>query len=105
MAKLQHKDQEIVTVQNVNVPGYKHRVDAAKYAAMKTALLKVLPKKLPGLTQTQMRDAVLPHLPAATFPGGAKADWWSKCVQLDLEAKGILKRDPSAKPLQWYRIR
>lgn len=95
----------MVTVQHVNVPGYEHRVDAVKYAAMKTALLKVLPKKLPGLTQTQMRNAVLPHLPAAEFPDAAKTGWWSKCVQLDLEAKGVLKRDTSAKPLQWYRIR
>ena len=99
------KHRPTVTVQNVNVPGYKHRVDAVRYSAMKTALLKVLPTKLPGLTQSEMRSAVLSHLPEGEFPGGAKADWWSKCVQLDLEAKGVLRRDATAKPLRWIRVK
>jgi len=49
-----------------------------------------------------MRDAVVPHLPDDLFPGGAKAGWWSKAVQLDLEAKGVIARE-SSKPLRWYR--
>jgi len=105
MNKSKDSDRKMVLVQNINAPGFEHRLDAAKYAAMKEALLKVLPKKLPGLTQKQMRQAVLPHLPEDEFPGGAKAEWWSKCVQLDLEAKGIVKRDGKAKPLQWFRIK
>ena len=80
-------------------------MDAIKYEAMKAALLKVLPRKLPGMTQTQVREAVIAHLPEEDFPGGAKAEWWSKCVQLDLEAKGIIKRDVTAKPLQWFRVK
>jgi hypothetical protein len=60
---------------------------------MKAALLKLLPKKLPGMTQIEMRQAVLSHLPEAEFPGGAKANWWLKVVQFDLEAKVVLKRD------------
>jgi uncharacterized protein YndB with AHSA1/START domain len=34
--------------------------------------------------------------------GGAKAGWWTKCVQLDLEAKGTVVRK-TAKPLRWHR--
>lgn len=93
-----------IDVKNVNVPGYTHKVDAIKYEAMKKALLKVLPKKAPGLTQTEMRKAVVPHLPEDEFPGGAKAEWWSKCVQLDLEARGVVRREAS-KPLRWHRAR
>lgn len=93
-----------ITVQNVNVPGYTTRVDATKYAAMRRALLKALPAKAPGLTQTEMREAVLPHLPPDIFPDGGKAGWWSKCVQLDLEAKRILVRE-ATKPLRWHRVR
>ena len=93
-----------IEVKNVNVPGYVHAVDAIKYAAMKQALMKVLPKKPPGLTQTEMRKAVVAHLPADEFPGGAKAEWWSKCVQLDLEARGVVRREDS-KPLRWHRVR
>jgi hypothetical protein len=36
------------------------------------------------------------------YPGGAKAGWWAKMVQLDLEAKGARVREPS-KLLRWYR--
>jgi len=93
-----------ITVENVNVPGYTTRLDAAMYGAMRRAILTVLPAKAPGLTQTQIRTAVVPHLPKDLFPGGAKAAWWAKAVQLDLEAKKILTREPS-KPLRWHRPR
>lgn len=52
-----------------------------------------------------MMRAVLPHLPQELFPGGAKAGWWTKCVQLDLEAKGTVLRDAAGKPLRWRRVR
>ena len=93
-----------VVVENVVSPGRTHTVDAKKYNAMKGALLKVLPKKAPGLTGSEMSEAVLLHLPEAEFPGGAKAGWWLKCVQLDLEAKGIVVRETS-KPLRWHRAK
>jgi hypothetical protein len=91
-----------ITVQNVNVPGWTMDVDASMYAAMKRAMLRVLPRRAPGLTQTEIRTAVVLHLPHDLFPGGAKAEWWSKLVQLDLEAKGAVAREDS-KPLRWHR--
>ena len=69
-----------MAVENVNVPGYTSSVDAAMYSSMKKALLKVLPAKAPGLTQAELFSAVVPYLPAALFPGGAKAGWWVRCV-------------------------
>ena len=62
-------DESRVTVENVMSPGRTFTVDAKKYGAMKRALLSVLPKKAPGLTQAEMRSAVLAHLPEAEFPG------------------------------------
>jgi hypothetical protein len=47
--------------------------------------------------------AVLPFLPEEVFPGGEKAGWWAKTVQLDLEARRIVVRDVTAKPLRWTR--
>ena len=91
-----------VTIENVNHPGRTSTVDAGMYCAMRDALLKVLPAGAPGLTQAQMRDAVVALLPDELFPGGAKAGWWSKAVQLDLEAKGVIAREAS-KPLRWHR--
>lgn len=91
-----------IAVENVNHPGQTSNVDAEKYEAMKKVLLKVLPKKEPGLTQAEMFQAVLPHLPQDLWPDGAKSGWWVKSVQLDLEAKELMFRTDS-KPLRWYR--
>jgi hypothetical protein len=91
-----------IKIENVNHPGLTSTVDAGMYQAMRDALLKVLPTEAPGLTQAEMRDAVVPRLPDDLFPGGAKAGWWSKSVQLDLEAKGVIARE-SSKPLRWHR--
>jgi hypothetical protein len=93
-----------VTVHNILSPHHVVQVDGIKYEAMRRALLKVLPRETPGLTQAQMWEQVLGHLPEGEFPGGAKAGWWTKCVQLDLEAKGVIERDRSAKPLRWHRL-
>ena len=89
-------------VSNVNVPGRTTRIKADKYEAMRRALLAVLPRRSPGLTQAEMFKAVRSHLPQDLFPGGATANWWAKTVQLDLEVKKILMRENS-EPLRWYR--
>lgn len=94
---------EKIAVENVNCPGQVTNVDATKYAAMRKVLLKVIPKKQPGLTQNEMKQAIQPHLPQDLWPGGAKSGWWMKTVQLDLEAKDLLQRTDS-KPLTWYRL-
>lgn len=96
------KDEKI-TVENVNMPGKSSRVDAAKYNAMKASMLKVLPKQKPGLTQNEIREAILPHLPQDLFPGGSTSGWWAKTVQLDLEAKGVVIREDT-KPLRWHQV-
>jgi hypothetical protein len=97
------KNDEKVVVENVNVPGRTSRVNAAKYRAMKAAMLEVLPGGEPGLTQSELREAVIPHLPEDLFPEGATAGWWAKTVQLDLEAKGTVVREET-KPLRWHQV-
>jgi hypothetical protein len=69
---------------------------------MREAMLQVLPQDEPGLTQAEMREAVVPHLLDDLFPGGSTAGWWAKTVQLDLEAKGVVIRE-ATKPLRWHR--
>ena len=93
---------ETIELENVNHPGQVKRVDAKMYEAMKRAFLKILPKTAPGLTATEIRERVLAHLPEELFPKGAKAGWWTKAVQLDLEAKGIVVREKT-KPLRWRK--
>lgn len=93
---------ERIEVRNVNVPGYRTTVDARRYHAMKGALLANLPAKEPGFTQAEMFAAVRGKLPEDVFPGQEKLEWWVKCVQLDLEARGEMKRS-ATKPLRWRK--
>lgn len=86
-----------IEVENVNVPGHVTRVDAAKYHAMKDAMMTVMTGADP-MTAKAIKEAAKPHLPDDLFPGGATSGWWQKSVQLDLEAKGVLKRHDT-KPL------
>ena len=92
-----------VEVENPGSPGRTTRVDAAKYGAMKTALLAVLPAAAPGPTVAAAKAALLPLLPHDLFPGGDKAGWWLKCVQLDLEARQVIARAPGS-PVRLYRL-
>ena len=97
------KSDQKVVVENVNVPGHTTRVNKAMYDAMKAAMWRVLPTDSPGLTQNEIREGVISHLPDDLYPGGAKAGWWAKTVQLDQEAKGNIIREKT-KPLRWYRV-
>ncbi len=90
-----------IIVENVNTPGRTTRVDAAKFADMLQAFEKAVPHASPGLTQSEVREAVKPHLSAELFPQGKTSGWWAKTVQLDQEAKGKLTRE-ATKPLRWH---
>ena len=62
-----------------------------------------LPVGPPGITAAELKKLVLPRLSEALFPGGDKAGWWLKGVQLDLEAKGLVGRSATS-PLRFYAI-
>jgi hypothetical protein len=95
--------EEKITIQSITSPHHSERVNRAKYMAMREALLKSLPVGPPGITVAEANEAILPHLNAELFPGGAKAPWWLKAVQLDLEAKGIIKRGPKS-PVRLFKL-
>jgi len=90
-----------IAVENVNTPGKITNVDAAKYTAMRDAMLNGITSD--PMTYAQIKTATLPHLPEDLFPAGATAGWWIKCVQLDLEAKNVLTRH-ATKPLTWTKV-
>ncbi len=94
---------EKVEIENFVSPGRKYKVDKAKYDAMRSALLASLPRRAPGLTIAEAKKKVLTLLPDGLFPGGAKAGWWLKAAQLDLEAKGIIQRE-NTKPLRFHKV-
>jgi hypothetical protein len=91
-----------IVIENVVSPGHTHRVDRSKYMAMRDALIAALPANPPGMTVAEAKQALLPSLPDRLFPGGDKAGWWLKAVQLDLEAKGVIARG-STRPVRLFR--
>lgn len=90
-----------IEVLNIGQPGKTYRADATKYAEMRAAMEKVLPAEPPGMLVADLIAQVKPHLSETLFPGGETAGWWVKCVQLDLEAKGLLKRAPKSPVRLW----
>ncbi|WP_346906670.1 DUF6958 family protein [uncultured Roseibium sp.] len=94
-------ESEKIEIENITSPGRVTRVDKAKYLAMETAYLSVLPKAAPGITSAEAKQRLLPLLPQDLFPGGAKAGWWLKAAQLNLEAKGRVVRQDT-KPLRFH---
>ena len=91
-----------IEIENFISPGHTQKVDAVKYEAMRRAYLKTLPARPPGLTQAEIRSRLAANLPEDLFPGGAKAGWWAKAVQLDLEAKGLVAREKTS-PLRFHK--
>jgi hypothetical protein len=94
--------EDRTAIESLTSPGRVQRVDRAKYLAMRTALLAAVPVGPPGVTVAEAKAALLPALPSGLFPGGAKAGWWLKAVQLDLEARGVIERAPGG-PVRLFR--
>ncbi|RPE67107.1 hypothetical protein EDD53_1511 [Pacificibacter maritimus] len=89
---------DMIEIQNVNTPEKTSRVNAAKYNAMKAAILQAFAQTSAPQTAAQLKEAAKSYLPQDLFPEGATAGWWLKAVQLDLEAKGVMQRH-ATKPL------
>jgi hypothetical protein len=93
----------MMKIENVLQPGKTYSVDAEKFEAMRKAYLAHVPTSGIGATPAEIQKALIPSLPQALFPGGAKAGWWAKAVQLDQEAKGVIRRGPTA-PVRLARV-
>ena len=78
-------------------------IDAAKYEAMKAALLAVVPTAGEGIPFMDLVDAVEPHLPEELF-ANASTSWYVTTVKLDLEARGLIERVPGARPQRLVRV-
>ena len=79
------------------------RIDAAKYEAMKAALLAVVPATGDGVRFMDLGEAVEPHLPDELF-ADASVSWYVVTVKLDLEARGLIERVPGARPQRVRRV-
>ena len=64
--------------------------------------MKRLPEEAVEERSRRAPGKSISHLPQDLFPEGAKAGWWMKAAQLDLEAKGVIAREKT-KPLRWHK--
>ncbi len=91
------------TIEIMTIEGKPWRVNRAKFEAMDRALMAVLPAEPPGLSFADLKSAIQSHLDQDLFPGGVKAGWWMKSVQLDHEFRGTVKRSKGS-PLRFYKV-
>ena len=90
----------MVTVENLKKSGKTHQLNAVKYNAVRDAMSRVMTKDASGLTIADIKSTTLTHLPDDMFPSGNKLGQWQKSVQLDFQAKGVIKR-AATKPLRF----
>lgn len=91
-----------ISVENINHPGSSRKVDATMYEAMRRAYLSVVPASEPGLTIAEIHARLPERLPQDLFPDDVRAGWWAKTVQLDLEAKQVIRRT-NERPLRLHK--
>jgi hypothetical protein len=104
LEQLPRKDRTMRT-ENVNTPG-KHgsRVTAEKYRVMSEAILGALRSDGEGITWEELVQRIAPLVPGSLFPHMGSVRWYSKAVQLDLEARRLIERLPGSKPLRFRKL-
>jgi hypothetical protein len=83
---------------NVNKGSGGFAVTPEKYGPIRQAILASVPAGEPGVTFRELVASVAAHVPRDLFPKKGSVSWYTKVVQLDLEARGELKRIPGATP-------
>lgn len=96
-----------IQARNVNHPDHRENLKAEKYTHIRAAMLASLPADN-WMPFTEMEDKVRAWLsdnevPQALFPKPGSVRWYCKAVQLDLEARGAIERQPKKSPLHLRR--
>jgi hypothetical protein len=87
---------EVTKIQTLHPEAGKQNklIPLEKYDAIKSAILKLLAEK--PLTHSQLMQAI--HDEVHTYFKG-NAHWYGETVKLDLEARGLIKRDKAKPPI------
>ncbi len=92
---------------NINHPKHREALKAEKYTVIREAMLASLPAA-DWMPFSELESAVRAWLkqrevPPALFPKPGSVRWYCKAVQLDLEARGEIERQPRKSPLHLRR--
>ena len=98
-----------IQARNVNHPDHRENLKAEKYNIIREAILAALPAD-DWMSFAELEDAVRARLkgngtPAKLFPKPGSVRWYCKAVQLDLEARAEIERQPKRSPLHLRRRR
>jgi hypothetical protein len=83
---------------NVNKGSRGFAVTPEKYEPIRKAILASVPRGQAGVTFAQLVASVARQVPSELFPKTGSVSWYTKVVQLDLEAAGKLERVPGRTP-------
>ena len=96
-----------IQARNVNHPEHRENLKAEKYNIIREAILTALSVD-DWMSFAELEDAVRARLknqrtPAKLFPKPGSVRWYCKAVQLDLEARGKIERQPKKSPIHLRR--
>lgn len=97
---------------NVNHPEHQENLNEEKYTIIREAILAVLSDiSVPndGLAFPVLEEMVSAYLsehnvPKALFPKPGSVRWYTKAVQLDLEARNLIERVPKQTPIRLRKV-
>jgi hypothetical protein len=99
-----------IQAKNVNHPGYSENLKEEKYTLVREAILCSLPDE-PGASMSfsELEAAVKMYMedrdvPWSLFPKPGSVRWYTKTVQLDLEARGEIERLPARSPIRLRKV-
>ncbi len=95
---------DTIGVRSAESPGRERSVNAADYAAVRSALERLVPAKGEGLSAGEMLAAALASGALRTrFASRGVLARWLTTVRLDLEVRGVLRRRKGGRPARWLR--
>lgn len=80
-------------------------VTREKYDPIRKAMLASIPRNRTGVSFKELVAAIRVLVPEELFPRRGSVSWYTKVVQLDLEATGHLERIPGEIPQRIRRVR
>lgn len=90
---------------NVNRGSRGFAVTAEKYEPIRKAILASVPRNKEGVSFKELVASVASRVPGESFAKKGSVSWYTKVVQLDLEAKGEIERIPDVSPQRIRRAR
>ncbi len=95
----------MMRTRNVNKGSRGFSVTTEKYEPIRRAILALVPRNREGVSFKELVASVSGRVPKELYPKRGSVSWYTKVVQLDLEASGQIERIPGTIPQRVRRAR